>query len=115
MRGEGSGGLPAGVCGPCGALGPVTPTTNAAPNSVMKAVSRDIDEGFNRNLLFRHRFHGSVSLLRQIARPKERLPRKSQRLRKKSRAIRCRPCLARLIENPPSQLRRHLSILLCPP
>lgn len=64
----------------------------------------------NRNLLFRHRFHGIVSLRKQIARPKERLPRKSQCLRKKSRAIRCRPCLARLIESSPGQLRRHLSI-----
>jgi DNA-binding transcriptional MerR regulator len=68
----------------------------------------------NRNLLFRHRFHEIVSLLGQIVRPKERLRPRSQRLRKKSRAIRCRPCLACLIESPPSRLRRHLSILLWP-
>jgi hypothetical protein len=29
----------------------------------------------NWDLLFRNRFHGSISVLRQIARPKERLPR----------------------------------------
>ena len=39
---------------------------------------------------------------------KQHLCRKSQRLRQKSRAIRCRPCVARLIESPPRQLRRHL-------
>jgi hypothetical protein len=30
----------------------------------------------NWDLLFRHRFHGSISVLRQIARPKERFPEK---------------------------------------
>lgn len=59
---------------------------------------------FTRNLFFRHRFREMVSLLGQIARPKERLRPKSQRLRKKSRAIRCRPCLACLIESPPGQI-----------
>ena len=53
--------------------------------------------------------------LEQIATPTKRLLRKIQRLRKKSRAITWRPSLARLIETPPSQLRRHNSILRCPP
>ena len=35
---------------------------------------------FHRNLRFRDRFHGSVSLLKQIARSKEHLPRKFQRI-----------------------------------
>ena len=41
-----------------------------------------------------HWFDGILSLLRQIARPKEHLLRKNQRLRKRSHAIRCRPCPA---------------------
>jgi len=66
----------------------------------------------NLNLLFRHRLRGIISILRQIARPRERLPRKSQRLWSYSRVIRYRPCLACLIESPPNQFLRHLSILL---
>jgi len=41
-----------------------------------------------------------------------RMPRKGQRLRKKSRVIRNRPCLACLIESPPNKFIRHLSIFL---
>jgi len=49
---------------------------------------------FTWNLLFRNQLDGIVTLLMQIARPKERLPRKSQRLRTGSRTIHCRACFA---------------------
>jgi len=42
----------------------------------------------NLNLHFRHRLRGIIPILRQIARPRERLPRKSQRLWKYRRVIR---------------------------
>jgi hypothetical protein len=81
-----------------------TATTNPfeTPEAMHAGFNLEAQKAVSWNLLFRHRFHGILSLLRQIARPKERLPRKSQRLQKKSQTIRYRPRLGRRIESPPS-------------
>jgi hypothetical protein len=59
------------------------------------------------NPLFRSRIRAIVSLVSEIARPRGRSHRKRPRSRQKSRAIRCRPSLARLIESARRQSFQH--------